>query len=333
MAKPDFWSDQVRAQKLLQQLNSTREWVDLFDELMQKVEDAEVLVELADEELDSEARTDEERGLINDVEKGLRAAEKMLNQLRLHHMLSGENDKDPAILTIHSGAGGVDSCDWAQMLLRMYLRWSERRGMAVQVLDLQAAEEAGIKDATLEVTGPYAYGFLKAERGVHRLVRLSPFDAAHRRHTSFASVFVYPEVSEEIVVEINERDLRVDTFRASGPGGQHVNKSDTAVRITHIPTGIVVQCQNERSQRQNRINAMKVLRARLYQHYQQKEEEKRSELEKEKDEIAWGRQIRSYVFHPYTMVKDHRTDYQTSNVQAVIDGDLDDFIEAYLMAS
>lgn len=233
-------------------------------------------------------------------------------------------------MTIHSGAGGTESQDWAQMLMRMYLRWIERRGFRGNVIDLQAGEEAGIKSATIEVKGEYAYGFLKAESGVHRLVRISPFDANKRRHTSFASVFTYPEIEDNLTVEIKEDDLRVDTFRASGAGGQHVNKTSSAVRMTHLPTGIVVQCQSERSQLQNKENAFKVLKSRLYQYYKEKEEEKLQEIEKKKKKIEWGSQIRSYVFHPYVMVKDHRTGLETPNGQAVMDGEIDKFIQAYL---
>jgi peptide chain release factor 2 len=244
--------------------------------------------------------------------------------------MTGEDDSKSALLTIHPGAGGTESCDWAEMLLRMYLRWIERKGFKNQIIDYQAGEEAGLKSATVEVAGEYAYGFLKAESGVHRLVRISPFDANQRRHTSFASVFVYPEIEDTIVVEIKPDDLKVDTFRSSGAGGQHVNKTSSAVRITHIPTGIIVQCQSERSQFKNKDTAMKVLKSRLYQYYKQKEEEKQAQIESTKKKIEWGSQIRSYVFHPYTLVKDHRTGVETSNGQAVMDGEIDEFIQAYL---
>ena len=248
-------------------------------------------------------------------------------------MLSGEDDSRDAILTIHPGAGGTESNDWAQMLLRMYLRYCERAGFHTTILDEQPGETAGLKSATVEVTGNYVYGYLKAEIGVHRLVRISPFDFNSRRHTSFASVFVYPEVEEDDEIEINPQDLKIDTFRASGAGGQHVNKTDSAVRITHLPTNIVVTCQSERSQHRNRDNAMKILRARLYQKKKEEEDQKRQELEESKMDIAWGSQIRSYVFHPYNMVKDHRTSVETSNTQAVMDGDIDKFIEAYLLSN
>jgi len=247
-------------------------------------------------------------------------------------LLSGENDRYNAILTIHAGAGGTESQDWASMLLRMYLRWADRDHYQVQVIDTSAGEEAGISRATIAVNGPYAYGYLSAEAGVHRLVRISPFDANKRRHTSFASVFVYPDIEDNIEIKIEEKDLKVDTYRAGGPGGQHVNVTDSAVRITHIPTGIVVQCQNERSQFRNREVAMKVLRARLYEHYLEQQNEKLQAIEDSKMEIGFGSQIRSYVMHPYRMVKDHRTKHETGDVDRVMDGDLDDFIKAYLLS-
>lgn len=248
-------------------------------------------------------------------------------------MLSGENDINNAIVSIHPGAGGTESQDWAQMLFRMYTRWCERMGYRVEVLDLQPGEEAGIKSATFSVIGDYAYGYLKAEAGVHRLVRISPFDANKRRHTSFASVFVCPEIEENVEVVIDEKELRIDTYRASSAGGQHVNKTSSAVRITHIPTGIVVQCQNERSQHRNKASAMKVLRARLYELQKREQEEKLEKMVSKKKEIAWGSQIRSYIFQPYQMVKDHRTDVERGNVNAIMDGDIDQFIEAYLLQS
>lgn len=245
-------------------------------------------------------------------------------------MLSGEDDAKNAILTVHPGAGGTESQDWAQMLFRMYIRWVERKGYRHEVIDFQAGEEAGVKSATIEVIGSYAYGFLKGESGVHRLVRISPFDANKRRHTSFASIFVYPEIEDNITVEIKDDDLRVETFRASGAGGQHVNKVSSAVRITHMPTGIVVQCQSERSQHRNKENALKVMKSRLYQFYKEKEEKKQEKIESQKKKIEWGSQIRSYVFHPYNMVKDHRTNAETGNAQAVMDGEIDEFIQAFL---
>jgi peptide chain release factor 2 len=288
-----------------------------------KIDDLNILVDLAKEEDDSEGW--------DDVNKEIGSVEKALSALEFRTMLSGEDDPRNALLTIHPGAGGTESNDWAQMLLRMYLRYCERAGFNTTILDEQPGEAAGLKSATVEVAGEYAFGYLKAEIGVHRLVRISPFDFNSRRHTSFASVFVYPEVETDEEVEINPNDLKIDTFRASGAGGQHINKTDSAVRITHLPTNIVVTCQSERSQFRNRDNAMKILRARLYQRKKEEEDKKRQELEDTKKEIAWGSQIRSYVFHPYNMVKDHRTNIETSNVQAVMDGEIDEFIEGYLL--
>jgi peptide chain release factor 2 len=258
------------------------------------------------------------------------AVEKALGELELQRMLGGEYDPGNAIVTLHPGAGGTEAQDWAEMLMRMYLRWAERRGFKTEVVDLQPGEGAGIKSATFTVEGPYAYGYLKAEAGIHRLVRISPFDANARRHTSFASLFVYPEVAEEVDVEINEADLRIDTYRSSGAGGQHVNKTDSAVRLTHIPSGIVVACQNERSQHKNKSMAMKILRSRLYELEMEKQREKMDVLHKTKRDIAFGSQIRSYVLHPYRLVKDHRTGVEIGNTDAVLDGDIDRFIEAFL---
>ncbi len=293
-----------------------------LEKLEKKAADLQALLDMSAEEKDDATRTETERE-IEGMSRELSAFEIMT-------LLSGEDDSKNAILTIHPGAGGTESQDWAQMLMRMYNRFLERRGFKAEMLDFQAGDEAGIKDVTLEVTGDFAYGFLKSESGVHRLVRISPFDANKRRLTSFASVFVLPEIEDKLVVEIKDEDIKLDTFRASGAGGQHVNKTSSAVRITHIPTGIVVQCQTERSQHTNRESAMKVLRARLYQYYREKEEAKLSEMEKTKKKIEWGSQIRSYVFQPYTLVKDHRTGYETSDVEAVMDGEIDKFIEAFL---
>jgi len=285
--------------------------------------DLDLMLELANEESDENA--------FKDIKGELDGIEKSTEDLEFRRMLGGPNDRNNAILTIHPGAGGTESQDWAEMLFRMYLRYADRNNLQCDVMDLQDGDEAGIKSATIEITGPYAFGNLKAEAGVHRLVRISPFDSNKRRHTSFASVFVFPEIADDIVVTINPGDLRIDTYRASGAGGQHVNKTSSAVRITHIPTNIVVQCQNERSQHQNKANAMKILTARLYKKEEDEENEKRKTMEKQKKDIAWGSQIRSYVFHPYNMVKDHRTNEETSNVQAVMDGDLNAFIRKYLL--
>jgi peptide chain release factor 2 len=282
-----------------------------------------VFAELADEgdaEAESEGR------------EQLEALESTLETLELQQKLSGEHDPGNAIVTLHPGAGGTEAQDWAEMLMRMYLRWAERRGFRTEIADQQPGEGGGIKNATIIFEGSYAYGYLRAEAGIHRLVRISPFDASARRHTSFAAVFVYPEVDEQVEVEINDADLRVDTYRASGAGGQHVNKTDSAVRLTHLPSGIVVACQNERSQHKNKSMAMKILRARLYELEQQKQREKMSELSKGKKEIAWGSQIRSYVLHPYRMVKDHRTGTEIGNADGVLDGNIDPFIEAYLQS-
>ena len=318
----DFWGDPAAAQRILKQINAEERMLSMLEKLEKKSADLQGLLDLAAEEKDEATRAEAER----EIEELARE----LSAFELVTLLSSEDDSKNAILTIHPGAGGTESQDWAQMLLRMYTRFLERRGFKVEMLDFQAGDEAGIKDVTLEVTGDYAYGFLKSESGVHRLVRISPFDANKRRHTSFASVFVLPEIEDKLEVEIKDEDIKLDTFRASGAGGQHVNKTSSAVRITHIPTGIIVQCQTERSQHKNRESAMKVLRARLYQYHREKEEAKLSEMEKTKKKIEWGSQIRSYVFQPYTLVKDHRTGYESSDVEGVMDGDIDKFIEAFL---
>jgi len=295
-------------------------WQDQFSIL----EDSKVLFELAQEENDEKTA--------QEVEKNLKEIEKDLTGLELQRMLQKEEDHNDAIVVIHSGAGGTESQDWAEILLRMYLRWAEKNNYDSEIIDTLAGDEAGIKSVTFTVMGKYAYGFLKAEIGVHRLVRISPFDAGRRRHTSFASVFVYPDIEDEIAVDIDEGDLRVDTYRSSGAGGQHVNKTDSAVRITHLPTGIVVQCQNERSQHKNRATAMKVLKARLYELEVQERNQKMEAMHAGKKDIAWGSQIRSYILHPYRMVKDHRTGKDMGNVDAVLDGELDSFIRAYLLS-
>jgi peptide chain release factor 2 len=320
--QPDFWNDNEKAQRILKQISLEKKWIEKFHDLFNEFEEIVLFAELAEKEKDQNAQ--------EEAQRNLEQIQKKIDEFEFESTLSGEDDPKNALLIIHSGAGGTESQDWASMLLRMYCRFIERKGFKYEIIDYLAGEEAGIKSATLEVTGEYAYGFLKAESGVHRLVRISPFDANKRRHTSFASVFVYPEIEDNITVEIKDEDIRVDTFRASGAGGQHVNKTSSAVRITHIPTGIVVQCQTERSQHKNKESALKVLRSRLYQLYQEKENEKMEKMEKSKKKIEWGSQIRSYVFHPYNMVKDHRTDFETSDTQKVMDGEIDGFIKAFL---
>ncbi len=324
-AEPDFWDDQNRAQKILQKISQYDEQLEKWDNVKTAHDDLEVMVELAQEA--------EDESLEGELNSLLSQYERALGNLELQAMLSEEADAKNAILTIHPGAGGTESQDWAEMLYRMYTRWIERRGWKYSVIDYQPGDEAGIKDVAIEIIGNFAYGYAKAEAGIHRLVRISPFDSQSRRHTSFASVFVYPEVDEDIEVDINEKDLRIDTYRASGAGGQHVNKTDSAVRITHIPTGIVVQCQNERSQHKNKANAMKMMKARLYQHKLEEQREEMEAIEASKSDISWGNQIRSYVFQPYTKVKDHRTDEEETNIQAVMDGDIDKFVKSYLLHS
>jgi peptide chain release factor 2 len=322
MASADFWKDQEAAQKVLQRRKKIETDLALLKQLRSQEDDARVLVEWQDAGEDVE----------KDLRPALGAFESLIEGAEFQKMLGGEHDRAPAILSINSGAGGTESQDWAEMLLRMYLRWCDRRGFKCDVTDIQAGEEAGIKSATVLVQGEYAYGLLAAEVGVHRLVRISPFDSAARRHTSFASVFVWPQIDEDIKIEVAEKDLRVDTYRSSGAGGQHVNVTDSAVRITHLPTGIVVSCQNERSQIRNREVAMKVLKARLYDLELQKQRAKLDAVESSKKDIAFGSQIRSYVMHPYRMVKDHRTKFEVGDVDRVMDGDLDEFIKTTLIA-
>jgi peptide chain release factor 2 len=317
----DFWTDNRKAQAVLKEISTHKKWIEKVDVFNSEIVDLEELTVLIEDENSDE---------VAEINESLERLTIELDRLELATLLSGRDDTRNAILTIHPGAGGTESQDWAEMLFRMYNRWCELRGFQTSLLDYMAGDEAGLKSATIQIEGEYAYGYLKAESGVHRLVRISPFDANRRRHTSFVSIYIYPEVDDNIEIEIDEDDLRIDTYRASGAGGQHVNKTSSAVRITHIPTGIVVQCQNERSQLKNRATAMKILRSRMYQRQLDEQRKKREQLAKTKKKIEWGSQIRSYVFHPYNMVKDHRTEAETSNIQSVMNGEIDMFIEAYL---
>ena len=321
--KKDFWSDQDKAREILQKKTKLTEALDKWERFNNEINDIENLGSIALQEKDEQ--------VLQILAHELEPLSSAVGQEELKMMLNNEQDSLNAIISIHAGAGGTEAQDWAEMLLRMYLRWTEKKGFVTKIIDSLPGDEAGIKSVSFTVEGEYAYGYAKAEIGIHRLVRISPFDASARRHTSFASVFVYPEVNDEIEIEINEDDLRIDTFRAGGKGGQHVNKTDSAVRITHLPTGIVVQCQNERSQHQNKAMAMKYLKSRLYERELQLKNEKINEENKLKKDIAWGSQIRSYILHPYKMVKDHRTNLENNNANKVLDGDLDEFIQAYLM--
>lgn len=324
--RPDFWNSGEHAQKLMQELGKLNQKLESYRRIQTLLEDGEVLLQLSGEEAEAE----EEGGLLAEAEQSLRQAEKILAQEELRLLFRGSYDENNAILAIHPGAGGLEAQDWAEMLLRMYTRWSETKGYTVELLDYLPGEEAGVKSVTLLIQGEKAYGYLQAERGVHRLIRLSPFDTGGRRHTSFASVDVLPEVEEGVDVTVEPEELRIDTFRSQGAGGQHVNTTDSAVRITHIPTGLVVQCQNERSQHSNKDKAMRILLAKLADKAMREQREKISALRGEQKEIAWGSQIRTYVFHPYSLAKDHRTGVETGNIGAVIDGEIDHFLEAYL---
>jgi len=320
--KENFWNDQENAKRVLKTKKSVENKIDEYESIVSIVEDVETLIELAEEENDN--------SLISEIKTAFENAAEKIEELRIKVLLDGKYDANNAIISVHAGSGGTDAQDWAGMLLRMYMRWCESKNYKVQMLDLQDDVEAGIKSATLRVEGENAYGYLKNEKGVHRIVRISPFDSGARRHTSFASLDVMPEIDDDTSIEINPEDLRIDTYRASGAGGQHVNKTDSAIRITHIPTNIVVTCQNERSQHQNREMAMKVLMSKLIELKEQEQKATLEELQGDYSQITWGSQIRSYVFHPYNLVKDHRTDAETGNVQAVMDGKLDYFINEKL---
>ena len=319
---PDFWNDQIEAQKKMRQLSSLRDTVDTWRAIEQRVADSLDLIEMAQEEDDD--------SLVEEITSETEAIETLLDELEFQLVLSGKHDKDAALLSIHAGAGGTESQDWAEMLMRMFMRWAETHRYKTLLVDQTMGEEAGLKSVTLEISGDYAYGYLKAERGVHRLVRISPFDSSNRRHTSFALVEVVPDFKSDIEIDINPEDIEIDVYKSGGAGGQHVQKNSTAIRLRHLPTGVVVTCQNERSQLQNKETAMRILRGRLYDMELKKQEEEASRLKGQHVEAGWGNQIRSYVLHPYKMVKDHRTNYEVGNAEAVLDGQLDDFIEAYL---
>ena len=321
-AKEEFWQDVENAQKVLQESKHLKDIIDEYESLESELEDLEVLIELALEE--------EDFSLNKEIRNSYNKVSKKAKDLKLTTLLNGEYDKNNAILSIHSGAGGLEAQDWAEMLLRMYRRWAENKGFGIDTLDILPDTAGGIKSATLLIKGLNAYGYLKSEKGVHRLVRISPFDASGRRHTSFASIDIYPELGDDTDIEIDSKDLKIDTYRSSGAGGQYVNTTDSAVRITHIPTGIVVQCQNERSQHSNRITAMKMLTAKLIQLKEEEHKEKIEDLQGKYTQIAWGSQIRSYIFHPYNMVKDHRTNLEVGDINSVMDGDIDMFINEYL---
>ncbi|MFR8547912.1 MAG: peptide chain release factor 2 [Lachnospiraceae bacterium] len=322
MEEPDFWDDPERSQESMKLLKSLKDDIETYQKLEEQYEEIGMLIEMGYEENDPD--------VIPEIEETLESFQNTLEDIRIKTLLSGEYDESNAIVTLHAGAGGTESCDWASMLYRMYTRWADKKGYRVEVLDYLDGDEAGIKAVTFQVNGPKAYGYLKSEKGVHRLVRISPFNAAGKRQTSFVSCEVMPDIEEDLDVEINMDDLRIDTYRSSGAGGQHINKTSSAIRITHLPTGIVVQCQNERSQHQNKDKAMQMLKAKLYLLKQQENAEKASDIRGEVKEIGWGNQIRSYVMQPYKMVKDLRTGEESGNVDAVMDGNIDPFINAYL---
>lgn len=322
MSHGSFWSDQEKAQEATKRVKEFKDAICEFKDLKDSLEELGILLELNLEE--------DRKEIWEEIEQKVKVLEKDIEKNELIVLLDGKYDTNNAIVTIRPGAGGTESQDWAEMLLRMYLKWSEKNGYITKIIEISPGEEAGIKNVTFTINGNHAFGYLKAERGIHRLVRISPFDANRRRHTSFASVEIIPEIDQEVEIEIKESDLRIDTYRATGAGGQHVNTTDSAVRITHLPTNIVVQCQNERSQYSNKMTAMKILRARLFENYQQEKEKDLKEVRGKRKDIAWGSQIRSYVFHPYQMVKDHRTEVESGNLQAIMDGEINCFIEAYL---
>jgi peptide chain release factor 2 len=324
LSRPDLWNDPQAAQDLGRRKNAVERELSLYDRVEESIEEADILLTLAREEGTSD--------VFAEIEAKCAEVDRILEEAELQQLLGGEYDAGNALLSINSGAGGTDACDWAEMLLRMYLRWAERHGYKTEILDIQAGEEAGIRGVTIRIEGEYAYGYLNSEQGVHRLVRISPFDSNARRHTAFASVTAVPEIDDAVEVEIDEGDLRIDTYRASGAGGQHVNKTESAVRLTHLPTGVVAACQAERSQHKNKAQAMKMLRAKLFELERRKQAEKLEELTGEKREIGFGSQIRSYTLHPQQRAKDHRTDLEIGNVEAVLDGDLDAFIRATLLA-
>ncbi len=322
MEEPGFWDNPAKSTAIVQESKKLKDVIERYEALCTDREDMLTLIEIGEEENDA--------GLVSEIQSALQSFEKQFEELRIETLLSGEYDRDNAILTLHAGAGGTESCDWASMLCRMYQRWAEKRGFQVEMLDFLDGEEAGLKSVTLQINGMNAYGYLKSEHGVHRLVRISPFNAAGKRQTSFVSCDVMPDIEEDLDVEIADDDIRIDTYRSSGAGGQHINKTSSAIRITHFPTGIVVQCQNERSQHMNKDKAMQMLKAKLYLLKQQEQLDKANGIRGEAKEIGWGNQIRSYVMQPYTMVKDHRTNAEVSNVQGVLDGNIDSFMNAYL---